>query len=393
MIDDSVTIDDSVRLWESQPLPPAIQAPVPPPNSWIGSVAEAAAFAGTAGAFVARGSTPGTARDYGLTLGTPVIVLLVDGLGAGALADNLAYAPTLRRLPALRGSAQTCAPSTTAAALTSFATGALPGQTQMVGYSVRRGETVMNLLKFAPGVDGLAWQREETLFERMGKGFSSVVVTDPKFSRSGLTRAAMRGARFIGAHTLEDRLSVAAREAREGTALTYVYWAALDKAGHKFGPKSSQWRAALEDLDRALAELLRAVDGRAQVMLTADHGMVQVGTRTDLACEDALARGVEMIAGEGRAVHVHAQPGTALAVEGRWREELSDRAWVFNRAQIPLVIGTGPGCALIGDLLVMPKGAEVIVDSRTQSASSIAMPGVHGSLTPEEMLIPVWRLL
>jgi hypothetical protein len=47
---------------------------------------------------------------------------------------------------------------------------------------------------------------------------------------------------------------------------------------------------------------------------------------------------------------------------------------------------------LIGDALVFPSGRAGIVDSRWQTPASIAQVGVHGSLTPDEMLIPVVRL-
>lgn len=383
---------ETQTLWDRQELPANVLPPVPPPPGWIGQIASACAFAAGAGTPSASDSAAAEAAShFGLETGLPVIMILVDGLGLSSLTEHLAHAPTLRRLSAHRRASQTCAPSTTAAALTTFATGCLPGSTRMVGYSVRRGPDVMNLLRFAPGVDAATWQPAETIFETLGQG-ASCVVTDPKFVASGLTKAAMRGAAFVGASSLSERFAQAVQRVFAGVPLVYVYWAALDKAGHHDGPHSPAWKNALEDFDAELAGLLRAVQGRAQVMLTADHGMVETGERIDIAADSALSTGVELIAGEGRAVHVHAAE-EAADVESRWRERLGDRAWVFNRDEIPSVIGPGPGATLVGDLLVMPKGRSVIVDSRTQSASSIAMRGVHGSLTAEEMLIPAWRLI
>ena len=84
---------------------------------------------------LADGSAGGSAD------GTPTVLVLVDGLGLELLRERLGHAPTLRSW--LSGSragpgpaALTCAPSTTAAALTTLGTGALPGVTGMVGYSV-----------------------------------------------------------------------------------------------------------------------------------------------------------------------------------------------------------------------------------------------------------------
>ena len=43
----------------------------------------------------------------------------------------------------------------------------------------------------------------------------------------------------------------------------------------------------------------------------------------------------------------------------------------------------------IGDVVVAMTGRATIVDSRIQSPASMTLIGVHGSLTPEEMCIPV----
>ena len=120
--------------------------------------------------------------------------------------------------------------------------------------------------------------------------------------------------------------------------------------------------------------------------------MVDVEERIDLATTPALARNVEMIAGEGRAVHLHARPGHAKEVLDTWEEVLAGRAWVVRRDELPELIGQGPGVDLVGDAMVLMADRSVIVDSRTQSSSAIAQRGVHGSLTFDEMSIPIWRL-
>ena len=44
---------------------------------------------------------------------------------------------------------------------------------------------------------------------------------------------------------------------------------------------------------------------------------------------------------------------------------------------------------LIGDLVVAARGRAGVVDSRTQTPHSLRLKGMHGSLTPGEMLIPL----
>ncbi len=44
---------------------------------------------------------------------------------------------------------------------------------------------------------------------------------------------------------------------------------------------------------------------------------------------------------------------------------------------------------LIGDLVVAATGRATVVDSRTQTPASLRLVGVHGSLTPAELRVPL----
>lgn len=383
-----------MSIWGSQPLPRGVLPPASEPVNSLMNVLPAVGWALSEGSVDLVGKDASlSAASFGLETASPTVIIMVDGLGLNQVLEKSGYTRTLRSLGSEPVVAQTCAPSTTSAALTAFATGALPAQTNMVGYSVARGEGTMNLIQFKSGVDARAWQPVPTYFERFSaEGITSAVITDPKFAGSGLTNAAMRGPTFVPALTLPERFEKALQALRLGTQICYVYWAAIDKAGHKHGPESHQWSEALEDFDSALGQFLKKLPRGVQVILSADHGMIQVRERVDIAQTDALKEGVRILAGEGRAAHVHAEPGQEQAVLARWRAYWGDQAWVFGPEDFAEVLGHGPGLELVGAALVMPKGQSVVVDSRTQPAAAIAMKGVHGSLTADEMQIPVWRL-
>ena len=327
-----------------------------------------------------------------------VVLVLVDGLGWRNLEARLGHAPTLRRAWGGAVQATTVSPSTTAAAITALATGAEPGETRMVGYSVWRGGepgNTMNLLTFAPDVDPVAWQARPTLFEQMrDAGVEPAVVSPGKFASSGLTLAALRGGRHVAADTLDQRIAATLRELRAGTRFTYLYWSDIDHTGHHYGAESEQWTGALEAFDAGLAALLRQLPSGVQVVLTADHGMVDIPRDRiiDIAGDAELRDGVRAVAGEARAVHLHAEPGRGDEVVARWADELGDRAWVVPVAELPELIGQGPGAEIVGDAMVFARENWGIVDSRVQSAAAISQVGVHGSLTETEMLTPVIRL-
>lgn len=381
---------DKAHTVAGEPLEGDVRPPVPPSTPWIGDVIPALAWA--LDSDIPWGNQE-AARRYHLEPAEKVVVILADGLGTHLLRDHLGYAKTLRSAKGEPTTAQTCAPSTTAAAITSFATGRLPAETNMVGYSVQFEGKFMNLLNFRAGVIPEKWQPTPTHFERLGEaGVESHLFTAPKFNGSGLTRAALRGSKFHGTAKLEDRFNWALDLLAAGASFAFVYWADLDKVGHQAGPLSEAWAQALETFDYELGKFLAKVPSNVTVLLTADHGMVEVDERIDIAHVNALNEDVEVIAGEGRAVHVHARKEKAKDVAERWRDYFANDAWIFTPDQMHAVVGEGPGVSLLGDLLVMPKNSFVVVDSRTQPAAAIAMKGVHGSLTPQEMQVPVWRL-
>lgn len=339
------------------------------------------------------GASAQAAASLGMEVGAhQLLLILVDGLGYELIQEYAGHTPTLRRMRDDIRSIHTVVPSTTAAAITAFGTGERPGATNMVGFSVAYGGVVMNLLAMEGGPAPTEWQPVPTYFERLAAaGVASAVISPARFAGSGLTGAALRGARHVPAETLDDRVSAALRELRAGTPVVYLYWSEIDHAGHGSGVGSDSWIRALEEFDAGLARLLRSLPAGVRTVMTADHGMINVDASqiVDVASTPALRDGVRVVAGETRAVHVHTDEGRTDEVEARWRDVLGESAWIVSREEISALIGEGDGASIIGDFLVLARGRGGVVDSRTQSASAIAMPGVHGSLTSTEMRIPV----
>jgi len=116
--------------------------------------------------------------------------------------------------------------------------------------------------------------------------------------------------------------------------------------------------------------------------------------RWDIGAHEALSRDVAMVSGEPRALHLHvdvgADPGTVAA---RWQDFLGDHAVVLTRdeARDGALFGEmwDDVATRIGDVVVATSGRATIVDSRVQSPKSLGLIGVHGSLTPEELVVPL----
>lgn len=319
-------------------------------------------------------------------------LVLVDGLGWTQLTERGGHFPFLRGLVPEAVVLESVVPSTTAAAITSIGTAATPGQTGMLGYTVRDPGTgaLLNMIRWDQDIVAVQdWQRRETLPQRLAEPGRFVNVGPARFAGSGLNLAAFRGARDVSAEGLPARVDATVAELRSGTAdVVYLYWGEIDHVGHVSGWDSWEWGEEASRTDSELRRLAGALPPGTLLVITADHGMVDVAETIDAARVPDLVRGVELISGEPRAMHLHTTDDGVLT---RWREHLGDRALVLSRAEAR---GFYPGLdprfeRVIGDVVVFMRGRTVVVDSRSQPPASRALIGVHGSLTPAEMLVPM----
>ncbi|WP_072341257.1 alkaline phosphatase family protein [Actinomyces urinae] len=329
-----------------------------------------------------------------LERGQQTLVVLIDGFGFDLVVNHFAYTPFLRSRKADMMRACTVLPSTTAAAISSFATGLMPGQTNMVGWSVKDGSQVATLLTFEnASVPPEKWQSNPTMFEIASRaGVSSAAIMPQRFAGSGLTMAALRGARPVGAESFDERIDAAMKRLRAGAAVVYLYWSDLDHAGHGYGTHCDQWVGELELVDAALARINRELPKGVRALVTGDHGMVntRADRRIDVAQNSKLLQDLELIAGEGRAVHIHAATNPNKVI-GRWRDELGERATIVEGGEVVEILGGESGAKLTGNAVAFMHDDWVVVDSRTQPKQSIDLVGVHGSFSSAELAIPILR--
>jgi len=354
------------------------------------------AVADALGADVPGGT--GARALLGLPAAERVCVVLVDGLGYLNLAERGGHAPFLRPLLAAARPLRSTFPSTTATAVAAFGTGRGPGATGMLGYTVRVPATgrLGNLVSWTDMPPAAQWQPHPTVFERLvADGVAVTSVGPARFHGSGLTGAALRGAAYAPAESLGSRVDAVVRSLR-APGLTYLYWHDVDKTGHHHGWGSWQWGEALAELDSELARLARSLPRDTLLVVTADHGMVDAdpARRRDVGTDPVLGAQVATTGGEPRALHLHVTPGTDPAVVAdRWRDALGDDAVVRTRDDAVAAGWFGPVeprvLPVVGDVVVAMTGTATVVDSRTQTPASIALVGVHGSLTAREMLVPL----
>ena len=313
------------------------------------------------------------------------IVVLIDGLGYHALERFGEEAPFLA---AQAGSPLIADfPTTTPVGLAALGTGVPTGEHGIVGASFWLPEidAVLSPLHWPQDVSPHLVQPESTMFERLARsGVPSVSIGSGQYAISGLTRAVLRGAQYVAA---ESSMEILQHVQQHDAPCTYIYWSALDRVGHAHGIASPQWHAALRDVD-ALVRGIHAACPKAAILVTADHGMVNIDQRFALDADPNLGVNVKAIAGEPRMRHVYLQDPTDTRTIDVWQTVLSPYADVLDKSTAITTFDWTSDVAVerMGDLMCLAKPGWLL-SSQTDARVS-RLPGQHGGLTDDERLIP-----
>lgn len=325
------------------------------------------------------------------------VVFLVDGLGYDLVAGHPDDAPYLHGLLGADTVGSCGVPSTTATSLTSLGTALAAGQHGLVGFTSRVPGTdrLLNALMWDKEIDPLEWQPHETAFARLAAGgVQTTVVSKREFAGSGLTECGQRGATYVGADRVGERVAAVAAASQQTPSLTYVYEGDLDWTGHRYGVNSVQWRAQLAAVDSMVEQLRDALPDHVRMVVTADHGMVDcpADARIDVATTPALREGVVLLGGEARFRHVYCRGGAVADVAAAWRSVLGERAQVLTRDEAIARGWFGPVESAVrprlGDVIVAARGDHAVMHSGAFPYEN-RLVGLHGSLTPVEMRIPI----
>ena len=341
---------------------------------------------------------PGAVDGLGLPAARRYVLCLVDGLGAELLAQAAEDAPHLAGV--LPGAVRLVStiPSTTATAITTLGTGVPPGRHGIMGYTFRSApHRLLNALTWENGPrDPAAFQPVTPWWTRLaGEGVAVSAVAPADFMGTGLTRAALRGARFVPVENERDfptrTAQVAAAAGGAERALVYVYERALDHTGHNHGWRSPQWRRVLHRLDGFVADLRARLDADTCLLVTGDHGMVDVPARRKIWVEDdrRLMRHVELVGGEARLRQLYTAAPEAVAAA--WRAVLGEQAEVVLGPEAVDAGWFGPVApnlaSRIGDVLALARD-DWAMTSRAAPGEA-RMVGMHGGCSPAESAVPL----
>src|SRR5438094_401102 len=113
-----------------------------------------------------------------------------------------------------------------------------------------------------------------------------------------------------------------------GERFVYAYYDGIDRIAHEFG-LDEHYEAELVAVDRLVADLVALLPAGAALVVTADHGQVDVGDNVVHLDEGVLAETV-MLSGEGRFRWLHTA-GDVDALAELARAAHGEHAWVCTR--------------------------------------------------------------
>jgi len=343
---------------------------------------------------------PGFGPDnIGLPDSRRYVVVLVDGLGWDLAITAGRQAPYLAGLIGDAARVSTGLPTTTAASLTSLWTGVMPGRHGIVGFSFavggrRRGGKWVRHLVRPLSVERPILTAPSLLDQMVRGGIEVSCVVPPEHLNSGLTMMSSGLARMAGVEAGREQARVAevAAAARRGErSLVYVYDARLDQAGHRKGVASQAWSLTLRQIDGFLENLRAGLDDDVCLLVTGDHGMIDVAEddRIDIDKEPDLCAEVNLVGGEARFRHLYT--GAPGSVRDRWQARFGEQAAVLTREEAveagwfgevdPAYLGR------IGDVVAMPVAGLAFLSPGFPG--EYLLVGMHGADTAAERYVPV----
>ena len=340
-----------------------------------------------------------------------LIFVLADGLGIQFI-DQMPRGSWLRRNT--RRTILAPYPPTTPVALTTIATGEYPSCHAITGWwthlpSLNAPVTVFHNSRATDDVSltalGVPFDEvcpRAALMPRMQRDVALVMpnnVLDTPFTRymSGGKPCIGYGRHAEAAQKIAERLIQA-----PGPTYTYWYTPYPDTIAHEHGTRDERVMGSVEDLDDAiglLVSLLRERDIIARIVVTADHGHLDVGGagHLEVTAEDPLLAYLACPpSGDVRTLYWHVLPGMHTEFKRAFKQRFGEWFLLLSATDAEVLGLFGPDMmsaemrARIGDFISVSLGREVLRYTGAPGREKyLAQRSHHSGLSAAEMHVPL----
>jgi predicted AlkP superfamily pyrophosphatase or phosphodiesterase len=357
-----------------------------------------------------------------------IVLLLIDGFGYNQWLKYYARYEFLLRLTqkGIIAPLTTIFPSTTAAALTTIHTGLTPQEHGLPEWTVYFEELdrIIQTLPFrdlgtktrdqllTQGVDPKMLYSGNTVYQRLAEAnIPAYTFSQDLISHSAYSKLVQIGSESVNSLHWSDLL-VNLRwkiESAPAPAYFYVYSGAIDEIVHAYGLHTEQYLAELDGFFNLLQqELIAKLSAKAMaetiILVTADHGLVNTDpAKTIYLSQDPdinsylriSPRGNRILPwGSARDIFIAALPDKLDLLYQYLRLKFEDQATLIkiDDAIERHLFGSGRQHAQfrgrVGDILMLPRENGTIWYEH-YPGDRFELRGMHGGLSPDEMLVPL----
>jgi hypothetical protein len=334
------------------------------------------------------------------------LLVLVDGLGTSVL-EKLPPDSFMRRN--LVAELQAVFPSTTAAALTTLATGQWPGRHGVPGWWTHLEEPGLTAttLPFVERFSGTPLHElgvtSEDLFPVPSfwnrTTYSPCTVVPDEYIGTVFSAYATGGTTSVGYSDIEQAFVQVGQKLveQQGRSFSYLYLPQVDDLAHKKGVSHPEIAVLVAEIDQRLARLAADLAGDVRIIVTADHGLVDAPEerRLILDADDPLLTYLECPPSMEQVVpafHVRDDAESEFATAFA-NHRLGDFFTLITAADADelRLFGPEPLCSTmrrrIGKLIGVAAEPTALYFRPRRGKLHVHI-GVHAGLSPEEMFVP-----
>ena len=334
------------------------------------------------------------------------VFVLIDGMGT----NNRPFFPEGGFFEShMEGELRSIFPSTTSAALTSLASGVWPAEHGITGWYTHLPDRAITVLPLRD-IERLT----ETNLAKHDVHIDSIIEAEsylPEFTRDATSFLLKRIARgryarwasggspikvFRNEPQAVRRVARSVRSAR-GRTYTYLYFTGVDHESHSHGWGRDVPVKVLRLIDKQLGWLRDALGESVRIIVTADHGHINVPEETHFlmkAGEPILSDLDCPPSGESRAPILHVKPGREDSVRGLFGEICKDAFALITPEDVEALGLYGPAPlspaarSRLGSFVGVTRGADAM-EFVPAGRESIGLIGMHGGLSADEMSVPL----
>lgn len=328
-----------------------------------------------------------------LELNKKVVMVLLDGFGK-SIAQNSGITDEFRTLT-------TVFPSTTSTVLSTIATGMLPAGHGLIGYIAfsRDLGTRINVLDYTVPGTGCPVDKLGTMSEVFSEikpigleldNTKTAAIVPYNYAKTAFSRTLYGGSDINGYLNLWDALAQVSYHASLGKDYIFLYVPFIDAAAHVYGPYSEATKITAHEIYSSVKKYLARLSEDYDVLVTADHGHIEVSDRIYLDRDEQLTRmlnfppfgDVRMISlDSGKDVIPHMQ-------------ETYENLPTFDRGAVSSLFGSGENDVIrkrVGNFVSIATDRKIYLTKSLHDENSM-LKGHHSSLMREEMEIPLIKL-